>query len=348
MLKIKNKYIDKSQKPFIIAEMSGNHNQSLDRALKIVEAAASSGVDALKLQTYTPDTMTLDISEGEFFIEDKDSLWQGESLYSLYKKASIPWEWHKPIFKKCKELGLIYFSTPFDFTAVDFLEELDVPLYKIASFENTDIPLLKKVAQTGKPVIMSTGLASLEELTESVETLNKNGCNEIILLKCTSSYPASTENTNILTIPDMREKFPDCEIGLSDHTMGIGVSVASIALGAVVIEKHFTLSRADGGVDAAFSTEPEEMKQLVAETLMAWQALGRVSYELTEKEKSSLVFRRSLYIAEDMEAGEVFTEKNLRIIRPGMGLAPKYYEQLLGKQIKTAAKKGTPASWELL
>lgn len=343
-----NKSIGKTHKPFIIAEMSGNHNQSLERALKIVEAAAEAGVDALKLQTYTADTMTLDISGGEFIIEDKNSLWYGENLYNLYKKAYTPWEWHKPIFDKCKELGIIAFSTPFDATSVDYLEGLNVPCYKIASFENIDIPLLKKVAQTGKPVIMSTGMVTLEELTESVETLKNNGCKEIILLKCTSSYPASPENTNILTIPDMKQRFPYCEIGLSDHTMGIGVSVASVALGATVIEKHFTLSRADGGVDAAFSMEPEEMKQLVIETERAWQALGKVSYDLTEKEKASLKFRRSLYIIEDMKVGEVLSEKNLRAIRPGYGLPPKHYEDLLGKKVVKDVKKGTPVSWELV
>lgn len=348
MIKIAEKNIGKNHKPLIIAEMSGNHNQSLGRALQIVEAAASAGVDALKLQTYTPDTMTLDISDGEFFIEDKDNLWQGESLYNLYKKAYTPWEWHKPIFDRCKELGLIYFSTPFDHTAVDFLEELNVPCYKIASFENIDIPLLKKVAQTGKPVIMSTGMAKLKELQESLQALRDNGCMDIVLLKCTSTYPASPENTNILTIPDMKAKFPDCEIGLSDHTMGIGVSVASVTLGATVIEKHFTLNRADGGVDSAFSMEPEEMKRLVVETERAWQALGQISYDLTEKEKLSLKFRRSLYITEDLKAGDVLNERNLRSIRPGSGLPPKHYNELLGKKIIKSVKKGTPASWDLI
>jgi len=348
MIKIANKHISRDNKPFIIAEMSGNHNQSLGRALQIVEAAASTGVDALKLQTYTADTMTLDISEGEFVIEDKNNLWYGESLYGLYKKAYTPWEWHKPIFDKCKELGIIGFSTPFDATAVDFLEELEVPCYKIASFENIDIPLLKKVAKTGKPVIMSTGMASLEELQESVKTLKDNGCKDIILLKCTSTYPATPENTNILTIPDMKQRFPDCEIGLSDHTLGIGVSVASVALGATVIEKHFTLNRADGGVDSTFSMEPAEMKHLVVETERAWQALGIVTYDLTEKEKNSLIYRRSLYISEDTKEGEILTEKNLRVIRPGMGLAPKYYEEMLDKIAAKDLKKGTPVSWEII
>ena len=348
MITIDNKFIGKENSPFIIAEMSGNHNQSLEKALKIVEAAASAGVDALKLQTYTADTMTLDISKDEFFIDEENSLWKGESLYNLYKKAYTPWEWHKIIFDKCKELGIIGFSTPFDFTSVDFLEELDVPCYKIASFENIDIPLLKKVAKTGKPVIMSTGMATLEELNESVETLKNNGCTDIVLLKCTSTYPANPENTNILTISDMKQKFPECEIGLSDHTMGIGVSIASVALGSTVIEKHFTLSRADGGVDSAFSIETDEMKQLVLETNRAWQSLGKVSYDLSEGEKSSITFRRSLYVSEDIAFGEILTEKNLRSIRPGMGLLPKYYEELLGKKVNKDIKKGTPISWDLI
>lgn len=348
MIKISNKIICNNYKPFIIAEMSGNHNQSLERAFKIVEEAANAGVDAIKLQTYTADTMTLDISEGEFFIEDKNSLWKGESLYNLYKKAYTPWEWHKPIFDRCKELGIIGFSTPFDFTSVDFLESLDVECYKIASFENIDIPLIKKIAKTEKPVIMSTGMASLNELKESVDTLKAYGCKDIILLKCTSSYPASPENTNILTIPDLQERFPDCEIGLSDHTIGIGVSVASIALGATVIEKHFTLSRAEGGVDSAFSMEPDEIKQLVNESERAWQSLGKISYDLSESEKSSAKFRRSLYISEDIKAGETLSEKNLRSIRPGNGLPPKYYDDLLGKKVCLDIKKGTPMSWDLI
>lgn len=343
-----NTYIDKEHKPFIIAEMSGNHNQSLERALKIVEAAAKSGVDALKLQTYTPDTMTLDISEKEFFIEDKNSLWQGESLYNLYKKAYTPWEWHKPIFDRCKELGIICFSTPFDFTSVDFLEELKSPLYKIASFENTDIPLLKKVAKTGKPIIMSIGMATLNEIEESVQTLKDNGCKDLTLLKCTSAYPASAENCNLLTIPDLQKHFPDYKIGLSDHTLGIGVSIAGVALGAKVIEKHFTLSRIDGGVDSVFSMEPSEMKQLVKECQNAYKALGKVNYELSENEKKSLIFRRSLYIVRDIKKGEEFTNENIRSIRPGLGLPPKHYEFILRKKAKNDIKKGTPMNFDLI
>lgn len=335
------------KRPFIIAEMSGNHNQSLERALKIVEAAAKAGADAIKLQTYTADTMTLNISEGEFFIEDKNNLWSGRYLYDLYEEAHTPWEWHKPIFDKCKELGIIGFSTPFDATAVDFLEELDVPCYKIASFENTDLELIKKVAKTGKPLIISTGMTTVAELADLVQTAKENGCKQLILLKCTSSYPATPEGTNLLTIPHMKQLF-DCEVGLSDHTMGIGVSLASVALGATVIERHFTLARADGGVDSAFSLEPAELKQLVEEALKVKQALGQVSYQVAEQEKKSLKFRRSLYFVEDIKAGEVITEKNMRAIRPGLGLSPKYYQQLLGKKIKKKVKKGTPVSWEFV
>ncbi|WP_061212747.1 pseudaminic acid synthase [Syntrophomonas wolfei] len=333
--------------PFIVAEMSGNHNQSLQRALEIVEAAARAGVAAVKLQTYTADTITLDINQGDFFIEDTDSLWQGRSLHELYKEAYTPWEWHEAIFKRCRELGLMAFSTPFDETAVDFLESLEVPCYKIASFENTDLPLIRKVAATGKPMIISTGMASVAEIDETVRVAWEAGCEDLILLKCTSSYPASPEDSNLLTIPHMRKLF-DCPVGLSDHTMGIGAAVASVALGACLIEKHFTLSRADGGVDSAFSMEPEEMGQLVIESERAWQALGRISYSPGEQERKSLKFRRSLYIAKDMAAGEALTPENLRIVRPGYGLEPKYYEVLLGKKVKQAVKKGTPLSWDLI
>lgn len=334
-------------KPFIIAEMSGNHNHSLERALQIVDAAAESGVDALKLQTYTADTMTIDKSDGEFFIKDANSLWKGESLYSLYQKAYTPWEWHKAIFDRCKEKGIVCFSTPFDFTAVDFLEELNCPLYKIASFENIDIPLIKRVAQTGKPMIVSTGMASLSELDDLVRTAKENGCQDLTLLKCTSSYPATPEGTNLLTIPHMKELFK-CNVGLSDHTLGIGAAVASVALGATVIEKHFTLSRADGGVDAAFSMDPAEMAQLVRECNAACEALGEVSYEIQEQEKKSVVFRRSLYIVEDMKAGDVITEENMRSIRPGLGLSPKYYEDLLGRKVRRNIAKGTALNWNFV
>lgn len=344
---IKGRTIGADQPPFIIAEMSGNHNQSLDRALAIVDAAADAGADALKLQTYTADTMTLDIDQGEFFINDPNSLWQGNSLYKLYQEAYTPWEWHQPIFERCRQRGMLCFSTPFDETAVDFLESLDVPCYKIASFENTDLPLICKVAATGKPMIISTGMATVAELDETIRAARKAGCRDIILLKCTSTYPATPESTNLRTIPHLRALF-DCETGLSDHTMGTGVAVASVALGATVIEKHFTLSRADGGIDSAFSTEPHEMRLLIEESRRAWQALGNICYGPTENEIPSLKHRRSLYIVEDLLKGEILTGKNLRAIRPGMGLAPKHLELFLGKRVAKDAKKGTPLDWSLI
>ncbi len=331
--------------PFVIAEMSGNHNQSLDIALEIVEAAAKAGAHALKIQTYTPDTMTLDLDEREFHISDPKSLWAGNSLYKLYREAYTPWEWHKPIFERACELGMVAFSTPFDNTAVDFLESLNVPCYKIASFENTDLPLIRRVAATGKPLIISTGMASIAELDETVRAAREAGCKDLILLKCTSTYPATADNTNILTIPHMRELF-GCEVGLSDHTMGVGVSVASVALGATVIEKHFTLNRADGGVDSTFSMEPAEMTQLVLEAKRAWQALGKVSYGATEAEKKSIVFRRSLYVVQDIKAGEVLTKENVRAIRPGLGLPTKYLDVLLGKKLKQDVMRGTGLNWD--
>lgn len=344
--KIAGRMIGQNHAPLVIAEMSGNHNQSLERALEIVEAAAKSGAHALKIQTYTPDTMTLDLDEREFHIGDPGSLWTGTSLYKLYGEAYTPWEWHKPIFDRARELGIIAFSTPFDDTAVDFLESLDAPCYKIASFENTDLPLIRRVAATGKPLIISTGMATVAELDETVRAAREAGCKNLILLKCTSTYPATAENTNILTIPHLRELF-SCEVGLSDHTMGVGVSVASVALGATVIEKHFTLNRADGGVDSTFSMEPAEMAQLVVETERARQALGRVSYGPTEPEKKSIQFRRSLYVVQDLKAGEVLTREKVRAIRPGLGLPTKYFEQVLGKTVKQDVKRGTALSWDL-
>ncbi len=346
-ISIANVAVGSNCPPFIIAEMSGNHNQSLERALEIVGAAAKAGAHALKIQTYTPDTMTIDLDEREFHISDPSSLWVGTSLYKLYGEAYTPWEWHKPIFDRAHELGIIAFSTPFDDTAVDFLESLDVPCYKIASFENTDIPLIRKIAATGKPMIISTGMATVAELDETVRAAREGGCNDLILLKCTSSYPATAENTNILTIPHLRELF-GCEVGLSDHTMGVGVSVASVALGATIIEKHFTLNRAHGGVDSAFSMEPAEMGQLVVETERAWQAMGQVSYGPTEAEKKSLQHRRSLYVVQDLKTGDVLTKENLRAIRPGLGLPTKYLEVVLGKTVKQDTKRGTALTWELL
>ena len=344
-INIQGRMIGPSHPPFIIAEMSGNHNHSLNRALEIVEAAAKAGAHALKIQTYTADTMTLNMDNEEFNIEDKSSLWNKKNLYNLYQQAYTPWEWHETIFERCRELGLIPFSTPFDDTAVDFLEDLNIPMYKIASFENNDLPLIKKVASTGKPLIISTGMATLAELDEMVRAVRDAGCDDLILLKCTSTYPSTPTNTNISTIPHMKGLF-GCQVGLSDHTLGIGVSVASVAMGATVIEKHFTTSRADGGVDAAFSMEPEEMNALVVETKRAWESLGRVSYGPTEEEKKSMKFRRSIYIVKDVKAGDVLSKDNIRIIRPGYGLAPKYYDDLLGKKAAHEMKAGTPLNWD--
>ncbi len=333
--------------PFIIAEMSGNHNHSLDRALELVEVAAKSGAHALKLQTYTADTMTLDCLKPGFVIDDPGSLWAGAQLYKLYEEAHTPWDWHAPIFERARALGMIPFSTPFDATAVDFLESLDVDCYKIASFENTDLPLIQKVACTGKPMIISTGMATVAELHRSVTAAREAGCEHLVLLKCTSTYPASPANSNIATIPHMRELF-DCQVGLSDHTMGTGVSVASVVLGATVIEKHFTLARADGGVDSTFSLEPDELHQLVIETERAWQAIGSVRYGATQAEQKSLQFRRSLYITHDLKAGDQLTMHNVRAIRPGYGLAPEYLKDVLGMTLKVDVERGTPLSWALL
>ena len=340
-MKIGNYSIGQSHKPFIIAEMSGNHNQSLERALKIIEIAAKSGADAIKLQTYTADTLTINQRGGLFDIEDSTSLWAGRNLYELYQEAYTPWEWHEAMFKCAADNGILCFSTPFDDTAVDFLENLDTPAHKIASFENNHHPLLKKVAKTGKPVIMSTGASTIANLDESVSVLRENGCKDLILLKCTSNYPATPENSNIRTIPHLKELF-NCEVGLSDHTMGIGVPIAAVTMGATVIEKHFCLSRAEGGVDSAFSLEPVELKALVIETERAWQSLGKVQYGVQESEKKSLLFKRSIYVVKDIKAGEEFTEENIRVIRPGDGMAPKYYERLLGSLAIKNYIKGVP------
>jgi len=332
--------------PFVIAEMSGNHNQSMERALNIVDAAAEAGAHAIKLQTYTADTMTIKAGHGLFTITQEESLWKGENLYSLYEKAHTPWDWHAPLFERAKEVGMIPFSSPFDATSVDFLESLGVDLYKIASFENTDHPLLKKVAATGKPVIMSTGLTTAADIDESVRVLREAGCKQLILLKCTSTYPSTPENTNLLTIPHMSQLF-GCPVGLSDHTMGIGVAVAAVALGAPVVEKHFTLCRADGGVDSAFSLEPQELASLVVETKRAWQGLGHIQYGVQEAEKNSRQFKRSIYVVKDIKAGEQFSEENIRVIRPGDGLEPKYYTQILGRTSRQAITAGTPLTFDL-
>ncbi|MFZ7116289.1 MAG: pseudaminic acid synthase [Bacteroidota bacterium] len=343
-IKIGNRVIGKGHAPFIIAEMSGNHNQSLERALELVDAAANAGAHALKLQTYTADTITM---AGVYSIDDKNSLWAGKQLHDLYTQAYTPWEWHKPIFDRAKEKGMIAFSSPFDETAVDFLETLHVPAYKIASFENTHHPLLRKVAKTGKPVIMSTGVSTIADIDQSVRVLKDAGCKEIILLKCTSTYPASPENSNLLTIPHL-SLLHDCHVGLSDHTMGIGTSVAAVALGASIIEKHFTLRRADGGVDSAFSLEPEELSSLVTECERAFLSLGKIQYGILPAEEKSVRFKRSIYISKDMKAGEKLDESNIRIIRPGLGLEPKYFETVIGKKLMKDASKGTPLTWDLI
>jgi len=334
-------------KPFIIAEMSGNHNKSLERAMAIVKAAKDAGAHAIKLQTYTPDSITIDHKGGLFEITDEKSLWKGRNLYDLYQEAMTPYEWHKPIFEYAKELGIICFSTPFDEAAVDMLDDLGAPCHKIASFENNHHPLLKKVATSGKPVIMSTGISTLADIDESVKVLSESGCTRLVLLKCTSTYPATPQTTNLMTIPNMKDIFK-CEVGLSDHTMGIGAAIASVALGARVIEKHFCLSRAEGGVDSAFSLEPHEFKLLVEETERAYLALGEIQYGIQEAEKKSKNFKRSVYVVKDIRVGELFTKENIRIIRPGDGAHPRYYERLIGKKAPKDYLKGTPLNGEIL
>lgn len=345
-MRIGSREIGHGHRPYLIAEMSGNHNQSLDRALDIVDAAAASGADAIKLQTYTAETMTLDLRTPGFVIEDPKSLWNGRNLYDLYDEAHTPWDWHAPIMQRAQSLGMDCFSSPFDSTAVDFLETLNVPAYKIASFELVDIPLIERVAATGKPMIMSTGMATVAEIGEAVAAARRAGAKDIILLKCTSTYPAEPVNTNLATIPAMREAF-SCEVGLSDHSMGTGVAVASVALGAPLIEKHFTLARADGGVDSDFSLEPSEFRALREECDRAWQAMGVVAFGGTKAEDGSRMFRRSLYIVRDMQPGEVLSPENLRAIRPGFGLPPKFFDTLIGRPIARPAARGTPADWSL-
>lgn len=346
-MKIGNRTIGSANPPFVIAEMSGNHNQSLERALEIVDAAADAGAHGLKIQSYTADTMTLPITTGDFFIDDDTSLWNGQSLHDLYQVAGTPWEWHEAIFKRAKKRGIIAFSTPFDETAVEFLEEFNPPCYKIASFENAHLPLIRKVAATGKPMIISTGMATLSELDETVRTARSHGCEDLILLKCTSTYPATPENTNLKTIPHLRDLF-DCEVGLSDHTLGIGAALASVALGGTVIEKHITLDRADRGVDSAFSIEPMELRALVEETERAWQALGGIRYGPLPAEESSMRFRRSIYIAQDVLAGDVLNAENLRVVRPGYGLAPKHIDSLLGLRVNRDLSVGTAMQWKYI
>ncbi|MFK7808006.1 MAG: pseudaminic acid synthase [Saprospiraceae bacterium] len=346
--KIANTPIGQNEKPFIIAEMSGNHNQDINRALALVKAAADAGAHALKLQTYTADTITMNCRGGLFEITNEDSLWKGKNLYELYQEAYTPWDWHKEIFDYAKSLGMLAFSSPFDETAVDFLEELDVPAYKIASFESNHFPLLKKVAQTGKPILISSGTSKINELYESVAYLKANGAKDIIIFKCTSTYPATAENTNLNTIPVLRSMFEGCVIGLSDHTMGIGASVAAVAMGARVIEKHFTLSRADGGVDAAFSLEPQELKALVEETERAFLAMGNIQLDTQKSEQKSRQFKRSIYVSKDIMPGERLTTENIRIIRPGDGMEPKHFEKILGMRVAQQISAGTPMDWKLL
>lgn len=347
MAQIAGREVSRDHRPYLIAEMSGNHNRSLERALAIVDAAAEAGADAIKLQTYTADTMTLNVQSAGFVIDDANSLWAGRQLYELYQEAHTPWEWHRPIIERAARHGLHCFSSPFDDSAVDFLMDCGVPAFKIASFENTDLPLIRKVARTGRPMIISTGMASVAEIDDAVRTARASGCRDLVLLKCTSTYPATAENTNVRTIPHMREMF-DCEIGLSDHTMGCGAAVAATALGATVIEKHFTLARSDGGVDSAFSLEPAEFRQLRIETERAWQSLGRVSYGSLAVEEKSKAFRRSLYIAKPLTEGSVLSPDNVRIVRPGFGLPPKHYDMILGRRINRAVAAGTPLTWDLI
>jgi pseudaminic acid synthase len=344
-MQIGQRRVGPDTRPYVIAEMSGNHNQSLDRALAIVDAAAAAGADAIKLQTYTADTMTLDTRAAGFVIDDPASLWHGRQLHALYDEAHTPWAWHAPIMARAAGHGLHCFSTPFDETAVDFLETLAVPAYKIASFECTDLPLIRKVAATGKPMIISTGMATLAEIDETVRTARAAGCHDLMLLKCTSTYPASPVNTHLNTLPVLRQAF-GCEVGLSDHTMGCGAAIAAVALGATLVEKHFTLARADGGVDAAFSLEPDELRLLRVETERAWQAMGGVVFGGSAAERASQVFRRSLYLVRPVAAGETLGPDNLRAIRPGHGLPPKYLEVLMGKRVNQALPAGTPLAWD--
>ncbi|QPJ62157.1 MAG: pseudaminic acid synthase [Candidatus Nitronauta litoralis] len=339
--------VGEGQPPLIVAEMSGNHNQSLDRALELVDAAADSGADAVKLQTYTADTMTLDIDKADFYIDDPGSLWKGKTLYQLYEEAHTLWDWHEPIIERCRKRDIEWFSTPFDDTAVEFLEQFDPPAYKIASFENIDLPLIRKVASTGKPVIISTGMASLEEIGEAVQTARDSGCRDLVLLHCVSSYPAPANEYHLKTIADLAERFA-VHAGLSDHTLGTAVALAATSLGACVIEKHFTLKRSDGGPDAAFSLEPGELKQLCEGCHTAWQALGRVNYDRAPCEERNVKFRRSIYVVRDINPGEAITADNIKTIRPGYGLPPKHWDSVLGKKAREKIDRGTPLQWSLL
>jgi pseudaminic acid synthase len=347
MIRIDDREVGPQARPYLIAEMSGNHNKSIQRALAIVDAAAAAGADAIKLQTYTADTMTLNVKADGFVINDPGSLWAGRALYDLYQEAHTPWEWHQPIIERAKSHGMHCFSTPFDETAVEFLDSLGVPAFKIASFECTDLPLIRKAAATGKPLIISTGMATVAEIAEAVNAARSAGCQQLILLKCTSTYPATPENSNVRTIPHLIDMF-GAPVGLSDHTLGCGASVAAVALGACVVEKHLTLRRADGGVDSTFSLEPEEFAQLRADTERAWLSLGTIQYGPSAPETKSKSFRRSLYVAADIPAGTALAPENMRMIRPGFGLPPKYYDVLLGKKVNRDLTAGTPLSWDLI
>jgi pseudaminic acid synthase len=340
-IKIDSMVIGEGQKPFLVAELSGNHDGSLDRAKKIIELIAASGFDAIKLQTYTADTMTLDVSTGPFFISDPKSLWAGTSLYELYQRASTPWEWHKELFDYAKSLGLIAFSTPFDESAVDFLETLDVPCYKIASFEITHLPLIKKAAQTGKPLIISTGMATVEEIERAIKTAKDAGNKDLMLLKCTSAYPAKEQDLNLATLVDMRERF-GCLVGFSDHTSGCLAAALSVALGACMIEKHVTLELGDNGVDAAFSLGKENYSQFVEQVRSARAATGNVFYGPTEAEIPSLIYRRAVHVVRPIKAGEVISEKDLKIVRPAVGLNPMYFDEVAGKKAERNLEVGQP------
>ncbi|MCD4754760.1 MAG: pseudaminic acid synthase [Deltaproteobacteria bacterium] len=343
-IKISNRLVGRGHLTYIIAEMSGNHNQSFENAVKIIEAAKWAGADAVKLQTYTPDTLTIDCDDHYFHI--KRTIWKGKNLYELYGEAYTPWKWQPKLKKIANDLGMDLFSTPFDHTAVDFLEKMDVPAYKVASFELVDLPLLRKIAQTGKPIVMSTGMATLAEIDEAVSTIREAGGNQLALLKCTSAYPAPPDEMNLRTIPHLAEAF-GVPTGLSDHTLGVAVSVAAVALRACIIEKHFTLSRQDSGPDSAFSIEPHEFKEMVDAIRTVEKALGQISYDITPIQTESRAFRRSLFVVKDMKQGDVFTEKNVRSIRPGNGLPPKYIEYALGRRAANGIKRGTPLTWDL-
>ena len=342
---IDNRKIGSDFSPYIIAEMSANHNGDISRAFEILEMAKRCGADAIKIQTYTQDTLTIDCDKPEFKVEG--GLWSGRTLYDLYTEAHMPWEWHKPLFEKAKQLGITIFSSPFDFTAVDLLEELGAPAYKIASFEAIDLPLIEYVAKTGKPMIISTGMANEDEIREAVETAKSAGCKDLIVLHCVSGYPAPASDYNLATIPDMAKRF-DVLTGLSDHTIDNTTAIASIALGACLIEKHVTLDRNGGGPDDSFSLEEPDLKQLCDDSKIAWSATGKVNYERKESEKGNLIFRRSLYVVKNIAKGERFTHENIRSIRPGYGLAPKYITAVLGQTAAKDISKGTPLSNELI